>query len=250
MNSINSINSTNSMNSMNSTNSNRVNWHIHSTFSDGKLSPKEIVDIANTYNCTIGISDHLDPRFGIMNNDLFNKYLEELNKYNIYKSIEISLFYELPIDINLLSELDYIIAGVHDVAGMYLFDDIKDIDLDNYLLEWKRLLLFAFQHYNIDIWAHPTLLLKYYRGKELEILYNQWWDDMIEATKVYNIAIEISSRWKTPIELLARALELGAKFSIGSDAHKIDEIIQVDYSYQIIKKLNIPQEQLFTPKKI
>ncbi|MEM4171142.1 MAG: PHP domain-containing protein, partial [Thermoplasmata archaeon] len=74
---------------------NYVDFHIHSTFSDGKYSIGEITNFARKHNFrSIGITDHYKTtKVKSMDNKMLEKYIETIDSINsdikIYKGIEI-----------------------------------------------------------------------------------------------------------------------------------------------------------------
>jgi histidinol phosphatase-like PHP family hydrolase len=62
----------------------------------------------------------------------------------------------------------------------------------------------------------------------------------------YNIAMEISNRWKSPYDrLMQKAMDTGVKFAFGSDGHEPSKSCRMEYPREMIRRFNIPEDRFF-----
>jgi len=194
--------------------------HCHSTWSGGNNSIKEIADRAIEMGYQyIGISDHT--KFLKIENGLDEKQLiaqrKEIDKINndflktginfkILQGCEANILSDGAIDINhkTLSNLDFVIAGIHSHFKMS-----KN--------KMTQRIIKAMENPNVDIISHLTgRILK--KRSEYEIDF----DKLIEVAKRTKIILEINSypeRLDLKDSHIRKAKDYGVKMIINSDAH-------------------------------
>lgn len=195
--------------------------HVHSNWDGGVNS---IEDLANTAKKMgyeyIGISDHT--QFLKIEHGLDEKQLEQRNReidglnlkskdIRILKGCEANILNHGEIDIKgeALTELDYVIAGVHSTMKME-----KE--------EMTNRIITAMKNPNVDIISHPTGRLLNVRDE-----YQIDFDKVLRAAKELGIILEINSspeRLDLKDEYIRRAKEAGVKMIINTDAHHKDEL--------------------------
>ena len=229
---------------------NYANLHTHSTYSDGKHSPREIIEEAISKNMTaIGISDHSYTLFDkayCIKQEKNAEYIKELralkaeyaDKIDVLVGIELDGFSE---GYN-KADFDYVIGSCHYIN----FDgDYRSVDssLDGVLLAIKELcggdsFEFARRYFNTysealdamrpDILGHIDLVAKLgvinedspeYRKMALTTLV-----DSLSHTKIIEMNTGAISRGYRKIPypapfLLKEIKERGAKIILSSDSH-------------------------------
>jgi len=192
--------------------------HCHSNWDGGEHSIKEMAETAQKMGYEyLGISDHtkfLRIENGLNERQLLNQHkeVEELNNkrkdnFKILHGCEANIMKDGSLDIrdNVLSKLDYVIAGVHSLMKMK-----KD--------EMTRRIITAMKNPNIDIISHPTgRLLK--KRSEYEVDFEK----ILAAAKEFNVVLEINSspeRLDLKDTNIKRAKEAGVKMVINTDAHR------------------------------
>ncbi|HEU5315018.1 MAG TPA: PHP domain-containing protein [Chloroflexota bacterium] len=74
-----------------------------------------------------------------------------------------------------------------------------------------------------------------------------WLDAVLRRCIQDGVAIELNSKSRVPhVSLARRALQLGARFSLGSDAHELRRAGDVSYGLRLIHELGIPPERVLT----
>jgi len=73
----------------------------------------------------------------------------------------------------------------------------------------------------------------------------EWLDAVIQVCVRHGIAIEMNSKSRAPhAGFVERALELGARFSLGSDAHQRHRAGDLSYGRLLVERLEIPSDRL------
>jgi histidinol phosphatase-like PHP family hydrolase len=223
--------------------------HTHTVYSDGRLSPKEVLQIASDMGYRVGLADHCGPgNFQLDSQYRFEKYMDAIQCLPVYRAVELDLGREIPVSHENLKRCHYLIGGVHSSGPMDFFDPkITEIDLALLLDEMLEIIGRQSQRYSFNILAHPGLLPCNFR-KQQEAITSGWRVKLVELALKCNLAIELSSRWLVPdFKLAAMAKEAGLKFSLGSDGHGADKMCRLDYSLELAGKLELTDRDLFWP---
>jgi len=255
----------------------RENYHLHTTISDGKLKPEELIKLAIKKNLdTIGITDHYHlPRdFKEEKNDFYSekdyKTLRRLqrkykNKINVLVGVE---FDWLPdhkswiiketkkrdYDCKFLSVHFVKVGGKYDAIDLFSdkFDEsIKDIGIKKLVEGYYSSLRDGIKTECFDVVAHMDLVKmwnknhKYFSGNE------NWYTSSVKKTlnliKKKNMKIEINTKgWKKdcheqyPAEwILKKAIKLGIPILIGTDGHTKEDIdYKLGKARSLLKKLS------------
>ncbi|GKX28557.1 PHP domain-containing protein [Vallitalea longa] len=241
-----------------------VDLHTHTIFSDGDTSVDEILEVAKGLGYKIGISDHVFcSKMTTMK--AIEEYLDRLTEYNVYKGIEANIGDYTKWSDRVLGKLDYVISSIHtyndnidertwlsayfgyraghrkDYVQQYDSSDNKYI-LEGILDTVKK----TFQKTRVDILGHCTVLPFYEQLLEDNYI-ESWEEELLTLCEKYKVAIEISGLWKEPNQnFIKHALDKDILFSFGSDCHRKSEICNLKYPLQIIKKLNISEDKIFT----
>lgn len=207
--------------------------HVHSEW-DGGEDPietlaKEAVKRDYEY---IGISDHtkfLRIENGLNEKQLLDqkKEIEKLNtrlrqgfggqrKFRILHGCETNILEDGSVDIKdeVLSQLDYVIAGVHSLMKM-----TKN--------EMTERIIKAMRNPNIDIISHPTGRILKHRD-EFQVDF----DKVLQVAKETGTILEINS---SPDRLdlkdinIRKAKEAGVKMIINTDTHQKEQLKQMEY---------------------
>ncbi len=194
--------------------------HVHSTWSDGRFTIREMVEACIARGLTyLGITDHSKTAAyagGLTEEDLRRQH-EEIDHLNeeyagrirILKGTECDILRDgsLDFDDDVLATLDFVVASIHS-----LFNLPPE--------EQTRRMLHAISNPYVDIIGHPTgRILLGREGYTLDI------DAVIDAAAAHEVCIEINahpSRLDLDWRYLHRARDLGIKVPINPDAHAID----------------------------
>lgn len=183
----------------------------------------------------IGISDHtkflkiengLDEKQLLKQNEeikKINKKLQVLgSKFQVLHGCEANILNDGSIDIKdeVLSKLDYVIAGVHSSLKMEKTEMTKRI-------------VKAMQNPNIDIISHPTGRIVGQRDE-----YKIDFDKILKTAKETGTILEIncSSRLDLRDLYIRRAKHEGVKMIINTDAHKKEQLNLMEYGVSMARR--------------
>ena len=194
----------------------RGDLHVHTDWSDGKASLATMVEAAQKRGLSyIAITDHY--RFsqaigGLSENELCRQVEEiahlneELTDFHVLTGVEANVDRDGVLDVpkKLLKQLDVVIAAVH--AHFRLAKKAMT----------ERLIRTVENEY-VHILAHPT-------GRKIgeRSAYEADWDEVFRRAAEANTSMEVNSN---PIrldligELIHRAINVGVKITVGTDAH-------------------------------
>ncbi len=192
--------------------------HMHSDWNGGKHSISEMTKVLKSMGYKYGgISDHtkfLKVENGLDEEKLLKqkKEIKRINRrlkeadFVLLQGCEANILKDGSLDMGkeILSKMDYVIAGVHSHFHM------GKEEITNRLIK-------AVQNPQVNIISHPTgRILK--RRKEFDID----WDRFLKAVRTNKVALEINSsvaRLDLDGEMVKKVKEAGVKMVIGSDSH-------------------------------
>ena len=195
----------------------RGDLHSHTTWSDGSHTIEQMAEAARSRGFSyLAITDHstgLGVVSGVGESELEEqrRIVDELNSrwsdFRLLLGVEVEVMADgsLALSDEVLSRLDVVIAAVH-----------SGLNQDRDTLTGRA--ISALRNPHVDILAHPTgrLLGKRKGGDfDMEAIFR-------EAAKLGKVIEVNSSPWRLDLNdvLVRRAVELGVKISIDSDAHK------------------------------
>jgi DNA polymerase (family 10) len=204
--------------------------HTHSNWDGGVNSIEEMAKYAIKLGYEyIGIADHT--KFLRIENGLDEKKIRERNKeidsinnsflekgikFKILKGCEANILNDGSIDISddVLSELDYVIAGVHSNFKM-----TKE--------KMTERIIKAMRNPHVDIIAHPTgRILKKRDSYEVDF------DKILKTAKETGTVLEINSypeRLDLCDQNIRKAKEIGVKMIINTDSHHKDQLRFIEF---------------------
>ncbi|NDJ85428.1 MAG: DNA polymerase/3'-5' exonuclease PolX, partial [Chloroflexi bacterium] len=195
----------------------RSDLHMHTTWSDGKLSIREMAEIARGHGLShIVITDH-SRSLGIANGLTIERLMaqqEEVRAVDAEMGPDFTVLHGTEMDIkadgtldypdDVLEKLDLVIASVH-------------VSLDQSREQVTQRVLNAIRNPHVDIIGHPTSrLIPEREPTALDI------DAMLAAALEHDTALEINAnprRLDLDESYARRAQEMGIKLSINTDAH-------------------------------
>jgi len=252
----------------------RTDYHIHTTFSDGKEPPEEYVNRAIRLNMKeIGFSEHItlmpDTQDWGMDPERLPEYAERIislrkKNPNIGIRLGIELDY-IPGKEKITQEIinsypfDYIIGSVH-----YLGDQTVDLGPEFYL--GKDINLIYENYFNLvceaastgffDIMGHPDLVRihKYKPLDDITHLYSM----MASAFEIHDVTFEINTNGRNkPLndfypdrKYIPLFAEHGVPVCVNSDAHFPLRIGQFfDEAYDILKRSGYSEMAVFNKRE-
>jgi len=216
-------------------------YHIHSTWSDGTSSIRDIVEYARKIGLKkIAITDHsqsLKIASGLSVERLKQKIKEIHQLRTEFSDIEILIGSEVDIRTDgtldypddVLDELDVVIGSIHSATTK----DVTEI--------YKTVI----QAGKVDIIGHITgRLINERPGHEMNI------GEVLDACAANNVAVELNcqpNRLDANESILKMCQQKGVKISFGSDAHEKHQLSYVQtFGVWIAKRAWLTKEDLWT----
>lgn len=238
--------------------------HAHTTFSDGVLTPKAVVEVARERGVRPSVADHLSCDVGaaVSSTVAVGRYLDVLERLrrdvpDLGISGEFcwhdSLWRTLPRD--LWARFTHTVGSLHAVwlpsgARLHMFQRSwpEGLDADAYMdAHVANLERFA-REMPVDVLAHPTLLPLALRGRPLPELWTEAREERaVAALAAAGIAFEISNRYRPHARFVRRAVDAGVRLSLGSDGHTLQQMADVAWPLATARALGVPDEALYEP---
>ena len=220
---------------------------IHTTDSDGRVPLPEMVAAAReTRLAYMSITDHTQTLKvakgqtpaelrdqGERIDALNASFATEPSPFRVLRSVEMDVFDhgEGDMDPDVLDDLDIVLGAFHSKLR------VRDDATDRYVA--------ALRNPTVHVLAHPTTRMFGRRGG----LMADWRRVFAEAAKLGK-ALEIDAtphRQDLPVELARLALAEGVEwFSMGSDAHYVEELRNLPFGMAIAALAGIPRQRFIT----
>ena len=234
--------------------------HIHSDRSDGRVSLEGRA--ASVAVRPHGVSDHFPWGERMRTDDDVLRYLDDAARLGLRVGLEYDLGVAPPLRASTRDALHYVIGGLHqlevdgvwlrfDEAGAYLkgrrgtgpFADAARFADPAYRARILERTLEAVREaadqVGIDILGHPTFSPLATLGPPEEVFPVEWQERLIDVCLRARIAVEVNESYGVPHrELLVRARDRGALFSVGTDTH--GELGPLDRTEAMIREAGLP----------
>lgn len=252
----------------------RTDYHIHSTFSDGRSAPEDYIPAALAAGLSeIGFSEHLTPfmpkqkwnmdpaNIGTYI-DYIGKLSERTSSLKIRKGLEVDFFpgreEETRAILNSIP-LDYVIGSVHyqgDVTVDLGPEYYEGKDIDKLYDSYFETVIAAVRSRLFDIIAHCDLIRIYgYKpSHETEPYYRK----LARAMKENDVAFEVNTNGRNrPIadfypnrRYLHIFREENVPVCVNSDAHMTSRVAQhFDEAYELLRQAGFTEMAIFEKRK-
>lgn len=200
--------------------------HMHSTWSDGKLSIAEMVAACRDWGLTYAVITDHTPAVGVAGGldshavrsqwEEIERLRESLSGFTLFRGLEVDILKDGSLDAedDILVELDYVVVSVHSFMNM---DQAQ----------MTERIIKAIQHPSVDQLGHPTGRLLGRRDPyPLDV------EAVLEVASELGVVMEINS---SPRRLdlsdvhAFRARELGIPVAINTDAHSLKDLERRPY---------------------
>lgn len=239
-----------------------ADYHLHSKFSfDSKESIENICIRSKEMGLNeICLTEHfsmneVNVSYGFLD---FDKYIEEINKFNTFSKNNIKIKVGLEIgeghlrikEINDYLEgknVDFIIGSLHRINDIGIIQHIEKQDInkvyEDYFMELYKLADIG----EYDVLGHLDLVQRYSWSKYAKYKYNNYSDliDLIlrkviergKGIEVNTSIMKLHNEFMPKIEIIKRYKELGGEIiTVGSDAHKCDRVGEgISVTYELLR---------------
>lgn len=201
--------------------------HMHTTWSDGHSSIREMAEAARArglhhivitdHSVSLGVANGLNVERLLQQQDEVHRVNDEMGEgFTVLHGTEMDIRADGSLDFpdDVLEKLDLVIASLH-------------VSLQQPREQVTQRVLNAINNPHVDIIGHPRgRLIPNREPADLDM------DAVIDAAKATDTALEINAnprRLDLEAPYARRAQELGAKISINTDAHSIDNLDLMHY---------------------
>ena len=211
-----------------------IDLHMHTTYSDGKNSVKQMVDTAKKLGLkTIAITDHI-----WRSSDWFDEYAKEIK--SIDSEVKVLIGFEAKaLSVNGEIDATKVMCKVADIRIGAIHRIPKSSDINEYLKReevlqnrefaynnWLTTMKNLIKNSDVDIIAHPFMVLDKY---SLNIDFKDI-ENLFKLASDYKKRLEVSARYKESNKYIWDFLHKKPNYinfiSFGSDAHSIDDLIK------------------------
>lgn len=245
-----------------------VDYHVHTTFSDGEKTPEEVINLAVSLGIEkLAITDHFDAFDPGLSRDQKTtgellRHFDKIRNLAAGSSITVYCGIEtctdesghLRVERECKSACDIIITSPHYIEGSYPFRR-GEYFCDAYWQAYKKKLLLMAEGEG-DVLGHPEGYLPIgpmlgegttYEGRQ-EIcrkISESYFDppfiqELGKRLKKSGKAYELHGATKTPREWVVEALaKQGVLFSPGSDTHNVNILGKNERAMELVKKYNL-----------
>ena len=215
--------------------------HNHTSYSDGMHSLREMAEGARARGYAyIAVCDHsrtaayahgLSVERVLEQQEEIDALNARYDDFRILKGIESDILPDGSLDYpdEILASFDLVVASVHSLFNM------SEADMTERMVK-------AIRNPHTTILGHPTGRLLLARdGYPVDV------NRLIDEAVAHDVAIEVNAN-PHRLDLDWRHLEYGmargARFSIGPDAHHVDELDYVDYGLSMVRKGGVTPDRL------
>lgn len=209
-----------------------IDYHIHTSWSDGYRTPEEIIEAAIAKELhEICITDHYSHfKPALMEADLF-LYFKTINELKDQFKSSIKIFIGIEVDMTSIQDLKPIENIEWDlVLFEYVFNTNKWQD---YFKEACR-------------YAKATQIQSGLAHTRFSRVTEQKFDSVLRKLIDNNIAIELNTGYHNFRDKWFKSLDAEFLFSIGSDAHDIIKLGDISTAYYFLESQKIPQERIIS----
>jgi len=223
----------------------KMNLHIHSTFSDGKVSIRKMVKSALKLNLDyIAITDHFTDSWKdwiskLKDIDKISEYLGEITEcQNYIREYGKKLVVFKGLEVDLGSSARFIKKNIHPSKfDLILFEYLQDVDtiafIKNIINFWKRTIrnigelpIIGLAHLDPSYFIHGNL------------------DILISFLKNYSIYFEFNPSYPTYYSrqnemFFERLKENNIPVAIGCDSHSVSSLNNIEEPLEMIKYYNL-----------
>jgi HisJ family histidinol phosphate phosphatase len=209
----------------------KIDLHLHSTFSDGRNTPEEMVKHAILKNYgEIAIVDHVRrttdwlDNFAIEMGRLQQLYRHQITLYSGIEAKVVNLKGDIDARPDFFSKVDLVLGAFHRIPKgdeEYLNEAEINMDKGRALEFWFTGFMKLLENQDVGIIAHPTAILKTCNIVVPVDMKNLIARKTVSCGKI----LEINSKYQVPDEEFLNILrQNNVKLSFGSDSHGIEEM--------------------------
>jgi hypothetical protein len=232
-----------------------MDLHVHRS---NKQTVEDIVSISQKTGIKFGVMENVSP-WGIRNDDDLKTYIDAIKPYPVYIGLQpMSPGWSKNLSPELIDQADYVAMDPQIVPnGNKYGETIHVWEYNSYIDDPEDFMERNMQHYMniltgdepLDIFACPLFLPVSIQREYTKLWTKKRLQQIIDAAKSGNIAIEINDLVRVPHEeFILMAKKADIKFTFGSDTRD-QKTGRLDYCRYIAKKCSLTYTDFFIPKQ-
>jgi len=231
-----------------------MDLHVHRS---DKLTIEDIVAKSKELNMKIGVMENIAP-WGITNDGQLKEYIDAIKPFPVYIGLQpMSPGWSENLSPELIAQADYVAMDPQIVPnGNRYGETIMLWEYTAYIDDSEAFMEQNMKHYMdiltgdepLDIFACPLFLPCCIQREYTTLWTKKRLQQIIDAAKARNIAIEISDIVHVPHEeFILMAKRAGLKFTFGSDARN-HHVGRLDYCKRVAKQCHLTEKDFFIPR--
>jgi len=227
-----------------------IDYHVHAS---RYLTMEDAVASFKSKNMKFGIVDHPGKSTNIVDDKALTTYIKRIHSYNALAGLQAILpnWHEM-FSSDAINKLDYVLMDAMEIPDgkgkrekiweqrFVLYN--KSTFMDRYINFYIEVL----ENGKADILANPTFLPTCLAPEYYKLWTEKRMDLIIQSAVKNKVAFEINSIYHYPKKpFLKMAKEAGAKFSFGSNGHRLREVKNYDYCLEIANECNLTKDDFF-----
>ncbi|MFX1516719.1 MAG: CpsB/CapC family capsule biosynthesis tyrosine phosphatase [Promethearchaeota archaeon] len=210
-----------------------IDYHIHTSFSDGFFSPRDMIQAAAERGIQeVCITDHYSSWQPALSELEFEEYFSTLHDIRRNESLDIKIFIGIEVNLSTIEILDPLQDFQWDlILFEYVFTESTWKKKFHQLLNFKK----KNPNYNIGL-AHT----RFTRVSESDL------DYVLNKIRESDIIIELNTSYGNYMEQCFNYLDEEYWYSVGSDAHHKYSLGNTTLAVNFLKSRNIPLSRIIS----
>ena len=224
--------------------------HVHTT---NTFTIDKMVELSKQRKVKFGIVEH--PAVWAIKNDTdLRHYIDKMRKYPVYVGLQpMTPGWASGFSTELLKQLDYVLMDPQTIPlGNGQYQRIYELetyveDTEAFMKRYMEHSLYILRKEPINIFGWPLFLPVCIARDYYTLWTEERMNQIIQAARARNIAIEINDMAHTPHEkFILMAKNQGLKFTFGSDSRN-DNAGRLEYCKAVAKKCNLKAGDFYVP---
>jgi histidinol phosphatase-like PHP family hydrolase len=227
-----------------------VDYHVHP---NRNLTIENAVANFKSINMKCGIAEHPGRRTNIIDDKSLLSYIQKIHSFNAFAGLQaIDPMWHEMFSSEAIRKLDYVTMDALEIPdGKGNYERIWE---QRFVLYHKSTFMDRYIDFHIEvlengksnILANPTLLPTCLAPEYYKLWTECRMDKIIQCAVKNNVSFEINSVYqypKSPFIKMAKAA--GAKFSFGSNGHRLQELKNYEYCLEMVKECELTKDDMF-----
>jgi len=231
-----------------------IDLHAHLK---GGLTMDQLLKHSQRTGIKYGVAANCGVGFPIQNNSALSVYYHSVKNFPVYHAMQaegrewINLFSP-----DTIALFDYVFTDAmtfYDAKGrrtrLWIKDEVFIENVDSFMNYYVSQIVEILNNEPFNIYVNPTYLPEIIMDRYDELWTVERMQQVINALKENNIALEINSRFRIPsADFIKRAKQKGVKFTLGTNNGNSD-LGYLEYSLQIIDECGLAPDDFWKPKE-